>query len=298
MDLERVRAFVAATEWMNFTAAAEELGLAQPSLSARIRALETDLDVELFSRRRRQVALTAAGRAFLPHARALLDLAAEARRDARRAAHPAPGRRLLLTTLAASVDELKAETVLGLRRDLPGWQVTLTGVPFREHVSRLRDGTAEAGYLWPPYTPDAVRDLHLEPVGAFRRLLAVPARHHLAGRPELTVADLAGEPQVPLPDDVDAAFVAGWRLTPDAPVGAGEPVTDVAGLLRAVAGGVGCCPVPSLLARTAATPGVAYVPVRGAPPATLALAWRVDAHPEIDRALRSAAGRARGGPTD
>ncbi|MFI2710608.1 LysR family transcriptional regulator [Micromonospora sp. NPDC018662] len=296
MDLERVRAFVATTEWMNFTAAAEELGLAQPSLSARIRALETDLGVELFSRRRRQVELTAAGRAFLPHARALLDLAAEARRDVRGAAAAASSRRLLITTLAASVDEVKAGTVVGLRRDLPGWQVTLTGVPFREHISRLRDGTAEAGYLWPPYAPDALRDLHLETIGAFRRLLAVPEHHRLAGRPEVTVADLAGEPQVPLPDDVDAAFVAAWRLTPDAPTGAAEPAADVAGLLRAVAGGVGCCPVPSLLARTAATPGVAYVPVRGAPPATLALAWRVDAPAEIDHALRAAARRARRGP--
>ncbi|MFI7211480.1 LysR family transcriptional regulator [Micromonospora maritima] len=65
VDLERVRAFVATAEWMNFTTAAEELRLAQPSLSARIRALEADLGVELFSRRRRQVELTAAGRAFL-----------------------------------------------------------------------------------------------------------------------------------------------------------------------------------------------------------------------------------------
>ncbi|MFI5835881.1 LysR family transcriptional regulator [Micromonospora sp. NPDC051300] len=293
MDLDRVRAFAAAAEWMNFTAAAEELGLAQPSLSARIRALETDLGVELFSRRRRQVELTAAGRTFLPHARALLDLAAEARRDVLRAARPASPRRLLVTTLASSVDEVKAGTLLGLRGELPDWQVTLTGVPFRDHVSRVRDGTAEAAYLWSPYAPEATRDLRVEPVGVFRRVLAVPAGHRLVRRAEVTVDDLVGEPQVPLPDDVDAVFVAAWRLVPDAPVAVAEPAVDVAGLLRAVADGVGCCPVPSLLARTAHTPGVGFVPLRGAPPATLALAWRADAHPQVERALSEAARRPR-----
>ncbi|MFI7219873.1 LysR family transcriptional regulator [Micromonospora maritima] len=296
MDLERVRAFVATAEWMNFTTAAEEVRLAQPSLSARIRALEADLGVELFSRRRRQVELTAAGRAFLPHARALLDLSAEARRDVRRAAGAGPPPRLLVTTLANSIDDVKAAAVLGLRGDLPGWQVTLTGVPFREHVSRVRDGSAEAAYVWPPYTTATMRGLRLETVGVFSRLLAVPADHRLVGRGAVTVHDLTGAPQVPLPADVDAAFVAAWRLVPDAPTGAGEPAVDVAALLRAVAAGAGCCPVPALLARTATTPGVAYVPLRGVPPASLALAWRVDAHPEIDHALRAAARRARRAP--
>ncbi|MFC4149844.1 LysR family transcriptional regulator [Micromonospora mangrovi] len=289
MDLDRVTAFVVAAERMNFTVAAEELGLAQPSLSARIRALEADLGVELFSRRRRQVALTPAGHEFLRHARALLALAQEAVRATRRAAHPGDLDRLVITTLAAGVDELKAGAVLALGRELPTLRVSLTGASFLDHVSAVRDGRAQAGYLWPPYTPAAVAGLHLEPVRCWPRVVALPAGHPLAARPDLAVADLAEEPQVPLPDGVDPLFLRTWRLVPEPRIGAGEPIADVAALLQAVAAGVGCCPVPALLTSTAAVPGVVFVPLRDAPTATLALAWRSDLPDAVDTALRRVA---------
>ncbi|MCI4066762.1 LysR family transcriptional regulator [Micromonospora sp. R77] len=289
VDLDRVTAFVAAAERMNFTVAAEELGLAQPSLSARIRALETEIGAELFSRRRRQVALTPAGKEFLRHARTLLTLAEEAVRETRRAAHPDDLHRLVITTLAAGVDELKAGAVTALGRELPALRVSLTGVSFLEHVSAVREGRAQAGYLWPPYTPAATAGLHLEPVRRWPRLVALPADHPLARRPDLAVAELAGEPQVPLPDGVDPLFLRTWRLLPEPRIGAGEPAVDVGALLRAVAAGSGCCPVPALLARTATAPGVAFVPLRDAPAATLALAWRPDLPAVVDAALRRAA---------
>ncbi|MFF5174683.1 LysR family transcriptional regulator [Micromonospora sp. NPDC000089] len=290
MDLDRVRAFVTAADLMSFTRAAEELGLAQPSLSARIRGLEDEIGVDLFDRSRRQVRLTAAGQVFLGHARRLLAAAQEAVAEARAAA-AGPSRRLAITTLAAAVEEMKAGVLVALRHRAPELTVTLTGVPFEAHVRMVRDGEADAAYLWPPYTATTLAGLHVEPLRDFPRLLAVPARHPLATRGALRVADLTAAPQVPLPPGTDPLFEASWRLVPTPPIADVPPVRDVAALLSAVAHGVGCCPVPELLARTAGTPGVAFVPLADAGPATLALAWRRDGADDRHALLRTVARR-------
>src|ERR1700728_2253950 len=89
MELRHLRYFVAVAEEGSLTNAAERrLHTAQPSLSRQIRDLELEVGVPLLERRARGVALTAAGRTFLDHARLALlqvDAAGEA---ARRAAPP------------------------------------------------------------------------------------------------------------------------------------------------------------------------------------------------------------------
>jgi LysR family hca operon transcriptional activator len=90
MELRHLRYFVAAVEEGNLTTAARRrLHTSQPSLSRQIRDLEYEVGAELLTRSVHGVELTAAGKAFLDHARLALmqvDAAVEA---ARRAAQPA-----------------------------------------------------------------------------------------------------------------------------------------------------------------------------------------------------------------
>lgn len=73
MDLLlHLESFVAVAEEMNFSHAADELGIAQPLLSRRIKALEQQLGGELFDRGRRQIRITDLGTLLLPHAKDLL----------------------------------------------------------------------------------------------------------------------------------------------------------------------------------------------------------------------------------
>ena len=81
MNLEQLSSFVEVARLGNFTRAAEQLHLAQPSLSRQIAALESDLGTELFHRARGGSRLTAAGESLLPLARRMLADADSARRE-------------------------------------------------------------------------------------------------------------------------------------------------------------------------------------------------------------------------
>ena len=66
MELAQIKAFIAAAQRGSFVRAAQALIITQPSLSARIHAIETELNTLLFHRLGRGVRLTEAGKAFLP----------------------------------------------------------------------------------------------------------------------------------------------------------------------------------------------------------------------------------------
>src|ERR687894_1651359 len=78
MTLQQLSYFLAAAERGSFSAAAEALHMAQPSLSEQIRRLEAELGVPLFTRAGRRLELTEAGRMLQPHAERTLAAAEEA----------------------------------------------------------------------------------------------------------------------------------------------------------------------------------------------------------------------------
>lgn len=84
MDTQNLQAFLQVAEDNSFSQAAEKLHLTQPAVSKRIALLEQQLDCQLFDRIGRQIGLTEAGQALLPHARAVvaqLEAARQAVRD-------------------------------------------------------------------------------------------------------------------------------------------------------------------------------------------------------------------------
>jgi DNA-binding transcriptional LysR family regulator len=73
LDAHQLHVFLTAAEYLNFTAAARQLHMTQPSVSQHIQALEQHFQTELFVRRGRQMVLTDAGEALVPLARRLVD---------------------------------------------------------------------------------------------------------------------------------------------------------------------------------------------------------------------------------
>jgi LysR family hca operon transcriptional activator len=89
LELRYLRYFIAVAEEGSFSSAAERrLHIAQPSLSRQIRDLELEVGVKLLERKARGIALTAAGRVFLDHARLALLQVEAAGEAARRVEEP------------------------------------------------------------------------------------------------------------------------------------------------------------------------------------------------------------------
>src|SRR6516162_3305321 len=119
MELRHLRYFIAVAEERHVTRAAERLGMQQPPLSQQIRALERELDVQLFRRKPRGVELTPAGRVLLIEARAILDRLDQAVITTRRTARGEEGRISVGLTSAAAFHPFVAKVVREFREAFP-----------------------------------------------------------------------------------------------------------------------------------------------------------------------------------
>ena len=177
MTLDEIETFVCIAEVGGFTEASTRLRRSQPAVSRRIRELERALGAPLFERAGRRVALTDAGRAFLPHAQAALAAARDGERAVRDVAGEAkPLSVAIVGTLADShvVDALRA-----FEARFPDAPVDLRTATSREVSVLVRSGEADLGLR---YFPDADPALESVPLGAERLLVVVPASHEITER--------------------------------------------------------------------------------------------------------------------
>ena len=151
MDLLlHLRGFTAVADEMSVSEAALELGVDQPLLSRRLRALERELGVELLDRSRRQIALTPAGHALLPRARHLVDQADHLLRSVRR--HE---REPFVVAVPPGCDPVSLSRLVALLEE-EGVDVRLASAP--------ADQPESAAWLVEPCDPDAAT--WVTPLGA------------------------------------------------------------------------------------------------------------------------------------
>src|SRR5918911_1464639 len=149
MTLQQLEYFLAAAEHGSFSAAAEELRLAQPSLSEQVRKLEAELGVALFTRVGRGLVLTHAGHELRPHAeRALEDV--EAARDSVRSVRELRGGIATFGTWGTARFFPGADFIADFRRRYPGVRLRVVGQNSSEVVEQVRDGELEAGMVMLP----------------------------------------------------------------------------------------------------------------------------------------------------
>jgi LysR family hca operon transcriptional activator len=147
MELRHLRYFVAVAEEGSLTVAAEKrLHTAQPSLSRQIRDLEYEVGVQLMTRNVRGIELTAAGRAFLDHARLALAQVDAAREAARRAARPAKTTFALGFLTGQEMDWLP-EAMRILRDELPNIEVTVSSQYSPALAEALVRGSLDLAFL-------------------------------------------------------------------------------------------------------------------------------------------------------
>ncbi|MFR9791359.1 LysR family transcriptional regulator [Streptomyces sp. MB22_4] len=269
-----LRYFLAVAEELHFTRAAERLYVSQPALSKQIRSLERQLGTELFRRDRHGVALTAAGEALLPHARAVLTAWAAGAA----AVESAKAVQRATLTVGMSTSPVRGGLLPAIRSRFtaahPRVTVRLRQVSWDDPTAGLADGTADAAFVWLPL-PDKERYdwtvLAEEP-----RLLALPATHPLAARAEIDFAELLAEPFLALP--AGAGVLRDHWLALDARAGRppviGAEIAGAEETYEALVAGLGVCLVAAGNAPLISLGGVVTRPVRGVGPSRYALAWR------------------------
>ena len=243
MEFHQLRYVCAVAETGSFSRAAERCQIAQPSLSQQVLKLEEELGGRLFDRLGRSIRLTESGRAFLPHAQAILRQV-----DAARA------------SIASNHADVRGNVTLGAIPTVAPYLVPRYTVAFTERfpdarlriveettpilLSGLRDLSIDFALLALPLRH---KDLDLHPIRTEPLLAALPEKHPLASNDSLSLAELRGEPLVMLRDghcfrDLSLAFCRSANVNPKIAFESGQ----FSSILGMVAAGVGLSLVPEM----------------------------------------------------
>lgn len=195
MEMHQVRYFLAVCRTLNFTKAAEECNVAQPSLTRAIQKLEEEFGGLLFHRERANTHLTELGRAMQPHLERTFEAAQSAKQLA--TSYKKGDVAHLRLGISATVPAGAVTNVLGsVRQAVPGFELTLDGGADAQLLETAVAGDLDLIVVGDDYdVPDRVRTwtLHREP------LVAVMTKSHkLATQKSVAIADLDGVEMIQL----------------------------------------------------------------------------------------------------
>lgn len=190
MTLQQLRYFCVTAEVLHYTRAASLLYISQPSLSYALSKLEKELNMPLFEKQGKQIALTKYGAEFLPYAKRALAELQKGQERLMELKAPSAGiinlgyiYSISFSVLPAFVDRFYAhigsrETAFRFRQGLAG------GL-----IEQLLNGTLDL-LIAGKSDIDTIESL---PIAKQELYLAMPASHRLAGQQSVTLAEIADE---------------------------------------------------------------------------------------------------------
>jgi DNA-binding transcriptional LysR family regulator len=258
VDLRRLAYVLAIVDCGGFSAAANRLGVSQPSVSRAVTTLEHDLGAALFERVGRKVHLTAAGHALLGPARRMLreaQVAVEAVDDVRGLA----GGQIHVVTLPTLAGDPLAGLIGEFRQRHPKVAIRILEADTADRaLSMLTDGGADVGLAELPFSyPTLTAAAHFDQ----ELFVAAPAGTPL---PEagVTAAELAAQPLIAAPPGAStrrhleaALAAAGTSPTVLVETAQRDSIADL------VLAGAGFALLPEPTARRAANHGAAISPM-------------------------------------
>ena len=192
VDIDKIGTFVRAAETLNFSEAAKQLHVSQPTVSHHIKVLEQEMGVVLFTRTNTGLELTEAGKVLLPWARRLL--------------HDTNSMQAMMASIQDNiVGELRiaCSTTAGkyvlpqlaarFCQRFPGVKVRILACMPEDVTVRLLDGEAHIGVL-----SREIPEAGLESQEFFRDIitLIVPSNHRWASRKSIEAGELLEEPLI------------------------------------------------------------------------------------------------------
>jgi DNA-binding transcriptional LysR family regulator len=189
MDVRDLQIFLSVAKHLNYTRAAEEVNLSQPSVSVRMRQLERDLGAKLFEQLGKKIALTGAGQVFLPYAMRVI----AAMDDARHAMDELQGLERGSLRIGASTTPgmyLIPRTIAQFKQRHPKIEVHLRVKDTRQIEEGVIRNEFDFGFVGGHLAGNEVNVL---PWIIDELILIVPIGHGLAGKRTVKPQDLSKE---------------------------------------------------------------------------------------------------------
>lgn len=275
MELRHLRYFTAVAEELNFTRAAERLGIKQPPLSAQIRQLEKELGTQLFRRRTRGVELTDAGKLLLEEAHTILKQVERAKTGVQRRARGEAGKLIVGSAGGTYFHPLIPTIIREFRQEYPNVVLMPQASNTALLTARLRAGQIDVAFVRPPLSDS--NGLATDQLVDEGTVLVVPAGHKLSNSTPTPLAALANEtfilyPRALNPGNYDSIIAACRRAGFSPALGPEAP--QIVSVIPLVAAGLGVSIVPISTGHILSD-GVDYLTIAGeAPRAEICLAHR------------------------
>ncbi len=187
MTLTQLKYLVAVAEWQSFSEAAARCFVTQPTLSMQIQALEQELGLQLFDRKKKPIAITEAGIEIVAMARRILrsveqmsQVAQELRGDM--------GGKLRLAVLPTIGPYLLPVVLPQLRRCLPKLTIEIEELSTRHMIRRLLRDEIDVGILSTPLRRRY--PLRIYPLFVERLFVYTSCDYQLAAADEVSLSDL------------------------------------------------------------------------------------------------------------
>ena len=189
MDLHQLQAFDQIVLYGSFSKAARKLGVSQPTISLRIRALEQEVGGALFLRRGSRLGLTELGQSFLPYAQTALRAMTTGADVARRTLQGERGQ-LRIATLPSLATGFFATTIARFHHYYPNIDVAIHTGHTREIIEMLYEHYVHLGFVVGPFFhPELSPLLHVqEPL-----VMVTHPRHPLAQAEHITLSDVVSQ---------------------------------------------------------------------------------------------------------
>jgi LysR family transcriptional regulator, hydrogen peroxide-inducible genes activator len=276
MELHQLRYVLAVAKTGNFSRAAEQCHISQPSLSQQIAKLEAELGERLFSRLKRSAVLTSAGEALVARAARILAEVDAARRDVADASEQVRGK-VSVGVLPTIAPYLLPRVLALTARECPGMEVRLHEATTAHLLVSAAGCEIDLAIVSLP-----IEDARFirEPLFDEELLLAVPPRHPLTKKARVRLSDLEDERFIVMEEghcltDQALRFCQRNDLHPQIAFRSAQLET----IQALVASGVGISLIPQLACRARHAGQPVYLSLaRPRPTRTIGVLWRKEHH--------------------
>ncbi|MBR8838220.1 MAG: LysR family transcriptional regulator [Stigonema ocellatum SAG 48.90 = DSM 106950] len=192
MELRHLRYFITVADERSFSRAAERLQIAQPPLSQQIQALEAELGVKLFDRRKRPLQLTLAGQAFLEESRSTITKLEQAVHKTQRI-HQGELGYLTVGFTSSIANGVLPNILRTFRQQYPEVKLILREENSAFQIQGLRDHQTDIIFVYQNYDFAEANDLEVMPLLQEKLVVVLPEQHPLTTQSKISLTALADE---------------------------------------------------------------------------------------------------------